>query len=120
MGIFDRMGKVIQSNLNALLDRAEDDKKLILLDLDEMGEQMKAGQQELVQAVAAEKQLHKRSDDLRADVERWEKRAELALKTGDEALARDALKQKKRVSGELESAEQARVEQRDAALRMKE
>ena len=35
MGIFDRMGKVIQSNLNSLLDRAEDDKKLVLLNLDE-------------------------------------------------------------------------------------
>ena len=36
MGIFDRMGKVIQSNLNALLDKAEDDKKLVELNLDEM------------------------------------------------------------------------------------
>ena len=88
MGIFDRMGKVIQSNLNALLERAEDDKKLIELNLEEMDEQIKAGYQEVVQAVAAEKQLRKKSDDLRADVERWDKRAELALKSGDEALAR--------------------------------
>src|SRR5579872_6765113 len=88
MGIFDRMGKVIQSNLNALLDKAEDDKKLIELNLDEMDEQIKGGQKEVVQAVAAEKQLRKRSDDLRIEVERWDRRAELALKGGDEALAR--------------------------------
>src|SRR5215471_13242668 len=97
MGIFDRMGKVIQSNLNAALDKAEDDKKLIELNLDEMDGQIKAGHQEVVQAVAAEKQLRKRADDLRADVERWDKRAELALKSGDEALAREALKQKRRI-----------------------
>ena len=120
MGIFDRMGKVIQSNLNALLEKAEDDKKLIELDLDEMDEQIKAGHQEVVQAVAGEKQLRKKADDLRADVERWDKRAELALKSGDEALAREALMQKKRVSGEAAAAERARAEQRDVALKMKE
>lgn len=120
MGIFDCMGKVIQSNLNALLEKAEDDRKLIELNLDEMDEQIKAGQQEVVQAVAAEKQLRKKGDDLRADVERWDKRAELALKSGDEELAREALKQKKRVAGELETVERARNEQRDVALRMKD
>jgi phage shock protein A len=120
MGIFDRMGKVIQSNLNSLLDKAEDDKKLIELNLEEMDEQIKSGHQEVVQAVAAEKQLRKKADDLRADVERWDKRAELALKSGDEALAREALKQKKRVAGELEHVDKARGEQRDVALRMKD
>jgi phage shock protein A len=120
MGIFDRMGKVIQSNLNSLLDRAEDDKKLIELNLDEMDGQIKAGHQEVVQAVAAEKQLRKKVDDLNAEVEKWDKRAELALKSGDETLAREALKQKKRVSGEAAAAEKARADQRDVALRMKE
>jgi phage shock protein A len=120
MGIFDRMGKVIQSNLNSLLEKAEDDKKLIELNLDEMEEQLKSGHQDVVSAIAAEKQLRKKSDDLRADQERWDKRAELALKSGDEALAREALKQKKRVAQELEGAETARIEQRDTALKMKD
>ncbi len=119
MGIFDRMGKVIQSNLNSLLDKAEDDKKLIELNLDEMDEQIKAGHLELVQAVAAEKQLRKKCDELRVEVERWDTRAELALKGGDEALAREALKQKKRARGELETVEKALLEQGDAAIRMK-
>jgi phage shock protein A len=119
MGIFDRMGRVIQSNLNALLDRAEDDRKLVELDLDEMDEQIKAGQQEVVSALGAEKQLEKRCGDLRGDVERWDKRAELALKSGDEALAREALKQKRRVSAELDQADKARAEQGVAAQRMK-
>jgi phage shock protein A len=120
MGIFDRMGKVIQSNLNALLDKAEDDKKLIGLNLDEMDEQVKGGQREVVSAVAAEKQLAKKCDELRADVERWDRRAELALKSGDEALAREALKQKKRTSAELATTDGARSEQHAAALKMKD
>ncbi len=120
MGIFDRVGKVIQSNLNALLDRAEDDKKLIELNLDEMDEQIKAGHKEVIQAVAAEKQLRKKVDDLRADADRWDKRAELALRSGDETLAREALKQKKRALTELDAAERARGDQRDAALKMRD
>jgi phage shock protein A len=119
MGIFDRMGKVIQSNLNSLLDKAEDDKKLVELNLDEMDEQIKAGQREVVAALAAEKQLSKKCDDLRAEVQRWDNRAELALKSGDEALAREALKQKKRTSGELDLTVRIRGEQQDAAQRMK-
>jgi len=119
MGIFDRMGKVISSNVNSLLDKAEDDGKLLELNLEEMAEQLKSGRQDVIQAVAAEKQLRKKADDLKADVERWEKRAELALKSEDEALAREALKQKKRTEGEHELAEKARLDQRDVALKMK-
>ncbi|MGH7436937.1 MAG: PspA/IM30 family protein [Polyangiaceae bacterium] len=119
MGIFDRMGRVIQSNLNALLDKAEDDRKLVELDLDEMDEQIKAGHKEVITAVASEKQLQKRCDDLRAEVDKWDRRAELALKGGDEPLAREALKQKRRVAAELDQAGKARLEQGDTAAKMK-
>jgi phage shock protein A len=119
MGIFDRMGKVISSNVNSLLDKAEDDEKLVHLSLDEMKEQLKAARQEVVSAVAVDKQLKKRSADLEAEAEKWDKRAELALRTGDEALAREALKQKKRARTEADHAEKARLEARDHALKLK-
>lgn len=120
MGIFDRMGKVISSNVNSMLDKAEDDKKLLELNLEEMAEQLKTGRQDVIAAVAAEKQLKKKADDLKAEVEKWEKRAELALKSEDEPLAREALKQKKRTESEYENVEKARQDQRDVALKMKE
>ena len=119
MGIFDRMGRVISSNVNTVLDRAEDPRKLLELNLSEMDEQLKHGQEEVIAAVAAEKQLKKKADELTEDQARWDKRAELALKSGDEALAREALKQKKRVTAEASAAETARAAQRDAALTMK-
>ncbi|MCL2779762.1 MAG: PspA/IM30 family protein [Polyangiaceae bacterium] len=120
MGIFDRMGKVISSNVNSLLDRAEDDKKLIELNLEEMAEQLRAGRQEVVTALADEKRLRKKVDDLKEEVEKWDKRAELALKSDDEALAREALRQKKRTEAEQANAEKARVTQRDVVLKMKD
>lgn len=120
MGIFDRMGKVISSNMNSLLDKAEDDKKLIELNVEEMAEQLKAARQEVIGAVAAEKQLKKKVESLQEDEDRWDKRAELALKGGDEALAREALKQKRRVAADKETTEKARTEARNTALNMKE
>ena len=120
MGLFDRMGRVISSNLNALLEKGEDPRKLLELNLDEMGEQLKRGHRDVIGAVAEEKRLKKKVEEADAEVEKWDKRAELALKAGDEALARDALKQKKRVEGDRAIAEKARAEQRDVALKMKD
>jgi phage shock protein A len=119
MGIFDRMGKVISSNVNALLDKADDPKKNLDLIVEEMKEQIQAARKELVEGVAAEKVLRKKVDELDGDVSKWERRAELALKAGDEKLAREALVQKKRVVGERDRAEALRAEQRSAVLNMK-
>lgn len=119
MGIFDRMGKVISSNVNALLDKAEDPKKSVDLIVEEMKDQIRAARKELVEAVAAEKVLRKKVDEIDAETAKWERRAELALKAGDESLAREALVQKKRIIAERDRAEALRAEQRAAALNMK-
>lgn len=119
MGIFDRMGKVISSNFNALLDKAEDPKKSIDLTLEEMREQLKAARQEVVRSVAAEKQLKKKVSELDEQVALWEKRAELAIRHADDDLAREALLQKRRVTAERDRAEALRAEQRGNALEMK-
>jgi phage shock protein A len=119
MGIFDRMGRVISSNVNALLDKAEDPKKSVDLIVEEMSEQIRAAKKELVDAVAAEKVLRKKVDELDGEADKWGSRAELALKANDEKLAREALVQKKRVVAERDRAEAMRAEQRSAVLNMK-
>jgi len=119
MGIFDRMGRVISSNFNAVLDRMDDPHKSIDSTLREMEDQLRAARQEIVRAIASEKQLRNKVDELDAETKKWEGRAELALRRGDEALARDALAQKQRVVGERDRAEALRGEQRGAALEMK-
>ncbi|HYO96780.1 MAG TPA: PspA/IM30 family protein, partial [Polyangiaceae bacterium] len=111
MGIFDRMGRVISSNFNGLLDRMDDPRKSIDQTLLEMHEQLRAGRREVVQAVAAEKQLKSKIEALDAEAQKWTARAELALTRGDEALAREALGQKQRVVGERDRAEALRAEQ---------
>jgi phage shock protein A len=119
MGIFDRMGRLISSNVNSLLDRAEDPKKSVDLMVDDMKRAVKGAGQEVVLALASEKQLSKKVDELDAEADKWTKRAELALEAGDEALAREALMQKRRVVAERDRTEALRVEQSGAVLRMK-
>lgn len=119
MGIFDRMGKVISSNINSLLDKAEDPKKSLDLTIDEMGSSLKAAKKEIVEALGTQKRLGKKVDEMDTDVAKWEKRAELALKSDDEELAREALKHKKRVIAERDRAEAMRAEQRGVVMNMK-
>ena len=119
MGILDRMGKVISSNFKALLDKADDPKKSIELTLQEMQEQLALARAEVVRGVAAEKQLKKKVAELDAEVSKWEKRAELAIRHDDDELAREALMQKRRVTAERDRAEALRAEQRGSALEMK-
>jgi len=119
MGIFDRMGRVISSNFNSLLDRVDDPGRSIAALIDDMQSELRAARREVVRAVAAEKQLRGKIEELDAEARRWEDRAELALSRGDEVLAREALTQKKRVVAERDRAEALRAEQRGAALEMK-
>ncbi len=120
MGIFDRMGKVISSNVNALLDKADDPKKSVDLLIEEMHDQMRRGRQEVVSAIAAEKQLKQKLDEVDKQVEKWQQRAELAVKAQDETLAREALLQKKKLVAERDRTEALRAEQRGIALKMKD
>ncbi|MFZ5889724.1 MAG: PspA/IM30 family protein [Myxococcota bacterium] len=120
MGIFDRMGRVISSNFNALLDGLDDPRKSVDSLLQGMNEQLIAARREIVAAVASEKQLKEKVAALDVEVQKWEGRAELALKRNDEALAREALAQKLRLVAERDRAEALRAEQRAEALRMRD
>lgn len=119
MGIFDRMGRVISSNVNALLDKAEDPRKSIDLLIAEMREQITLARKEIAGSLATEKQLDKKVQELDGDAERWSKRAELALKADDEALAREALVQKKRVVGDRDRSEAMLAEAKANTLKLK-
>src|SRR5690349_23256282 len=102
MGLFDRASRAVSANFNALLERLEDPKKEIDLTVTEMEQHLKGARQEIVRAVASEKQLSKKVDELNAQGEKWARRAELAVKHGDDDLAREALRQRRRLATEAE------------------
>lgn len=94
MGILSRISKVLESNLNALVDRAEDPAKM----LDQAIEDMKKGRSEARQAIIEAKTqrriFDKRREKAVQDASELEKKAMLALKANDEALARKLLELK--------------------------
>ncbi len=119
MTVFGRMGRSISQSFDALLDKMDDPKKSIEQTLREMREQLRAARREVVSGVAAERQLKARVEELSGQIERWNSRAELAVKSGDDELARAALLQRRRVEQERTQAEALRSERRAQALEMK-
>jgi phage shock protein A len=120
MGILARVAQVMSANFNALLDKADDPRKSLDQTLLEMRAQIVAARKEVVGSVASEKQLKKKVDELDQEVEKWSARAELAVRSHDDALAREALLQKRRVVAERDRAEAQRGEQRGSALELKD
>lgn len=119
MGVFERMGRVLSANFNALLEKAEDPSRSLDSMLLEMQEHVRGARRELIRAVAAEKQLREKLGEQEGELQRWTNRAELAVKRGDDELAKGALAQRRRLS-ESHTRGQALVsEQRENVLELK-
>lgn len=119
MGILDRAQGLLTSNFNALLSRFEEPGRDLAWLLREMGEQIRGAERELIRTMGERKRSESRFADLDAQVAQWEKRAELAVKSGDDALAREALAQRQRCAAERDSLAVSRAEQHRIATAMK-
>jgi phage shock protein A len=95
MAIFGRISDILKSNVNELIDKAEDPAKMMDQMIREMQEQLREAKIEVAKAIADEKRLQQQLKNNQAQGKNWESKAMLALKKGDERLATEALKQKK-------------------------
>lgn len=105
MGVFSRFADIISSNINSMLDKAEDPEKMIRLMIREMEEtlvELKAGCAALM---ADRKRVGRELESVLAEVEKWNNRAELAVEKGREDLAREALVEKRRIQERAEHLE---------------
>lgn len=105
MGIFTRVRDIISSNINAMLDKAEDPEKLVKLMIREMEDTLVEVKASCAGAMATKKKIQRESEEVRKRESDWGAKAQLAVDKGREDLAREALIEKKRYRSRLEAIE---------------
>ncbi|WP_008311460.1 PspA/IM30 family protein [Leptolyngbya sp. PCC 6406] len=95
MGLFDRVSRVVRSNLNAAVSAAEDPEKILDQAIIDMQEDLIQMRQAVAQAIASQKRVQQQYEKAQSESNTWHQRAQLALQKGDESLAREALSRKK-------------------------
>ncbi len=103
MGIFTRFRDIVGSNVNSMLDRAEDPEKLIKLMIQEMEDTLIELKAACAGVMAENRKVERQSKALAKHVNYWEGNAALAVKKGRDDLAREALLEKRRCCRRAES-----------------
>src|SRR6478609_3684317 len=95
MGIFARLAALLKSNLNDLISSSEDPEKMLNQIVLDMSNQLLEAKRQVAASIADEKRLAKQVEQETANASEWERRAMLAVRAGDDALAKEALSRKK-------------------------
>lgn len=103
MGIVNRVSDIIQSNIVAVLEKAEDPKKLVNLMLNDMHEALNESKGAIASLLSEEKIINRQIESKKTELTTWQSKAELAVKNGRDEVARSALLSKQSVIESIEN-----------------
>lgn len=116
MSIFSRIKDLFSASVNDFIDKAEDPEKMANEYLRQLNEQYYEAKTSIASAMASEKRIQQKFSKAQAEVDKWQEKAETALRAGDEELARSALKRKsnaQKIANQYEAQYKAQSEQVD-------
>lgn len=105
MGVFTRFRDIVSSNINSMLDKAEDPEKMIKLMIHEMEDTLIELKSSCAGVIAGRKKIERKFEGVKEKVSLWSDRAALAVDKGRDDLAREALMERRRFSETAEALE---------------
>lgn len=106
MGIFTRVRDIISSNINSMLDKAEDPEKLVKMMIREMEDTLIEIKAQCASGMATKKKIKREIETVLDLAKNWDNKAQLAIDKGREDLAREALLEKRRHVERAEALEE--------------
>ncbi len=97
MSVFKRFSDILNSNVSAMLDKAENPEKLVKMIISEMENTLYDVRRESAKTIADKKDMERQVKNYQAEILNWQKRAEMALEKDRDDLAKQALAEKHRV-----------------------
>ncbi|MCY4377580.1 MAG: PspA/IM30 family protein [Spirochaetaceae bacterium] len=119
MGLFDRFRRVVKSNINDMISKAENPEKMLTQLIEDMNGQLIESKKAVASAIADEKQLERQLLQQRTQAEDWEKRAVLAVQEGQDDLAKRALVRKQELDEYVSSYQDQWQAQSDSVEQLK-